>query len=363
MAMVDYNCFNCGAALRFNPETQRWDCAYCGESFSLADFEGRQTARPAGNADQPHETWAQTEATDDSTGGMVAYHCAHCGAEIVTSRETVATTCVYCQRPVVLEAQMAGGFRPQYVLPFAKTREEAIAAFREYVKKKPLLPRAFTGEQMMQKITGVYVPFWLYNCGVDADLAADCRNVSSWVSGDYRYTKTDYYRVTRSGQMAFRNIPVDASSKIDNATMDSLEPFPFEELVEFAPPYLSGFLAERYDEGNETASPRATSRAGTTTVDALRGTIVGYTSTTVTNADQRFRELSAWYALLPVWLLSCEYDGKPYLFAMNGRTGKFTGNLPVDGKRVLLYTLLTFLLCAGAAAIVLLVLWLLGGTV
>ena len=73
----------------------------------------------------------------------------------------MATTCVYCQRPVVLEAQMAGAFRPQYVLPFAKTREDAVAAFREYVKKKPLLPREFTGEQAMQKITGVYVPFWL----------------------------------------------------------------------------------------------------------------------------------------------------------------------------------------------------------
>ena len=215
MAMVNYNCFNCGAELTFNPKTQRWDCAYCGESFSLEDFEKRQAAKPdAGKTDEAHETWAQTEATDDSSGDMVAYHCAHCGAEIVTSRETVATTCVYCQRPVVLEARMAGAFRPQYVLPFAKTREDAVAAFREYVKKKPLLPREFTGEQAMQKITGVYVPFWLFNCGVDTDLTADCRNVTSWSDGDYRYTKTDYYRVARSGQIAFRNIPVDASSKI-----------------------------------------------------------------------------------------------------------------------------------------------------
>lgn len=361
MAMVNYNCFNCGAELTFNPKTQRWDCAYCGESFSLEDFEKRQAAKPdAGKTDEAHETWAQTEATDDSSGDMVAYHCAHCGAEIVTSRETVATTCVYCQRPVVLEAQMAGAFRPQYVLPFAKTREDAVAAFREYVKKKPLLPREFTGEQAMQKITGVYVPFWLFNCGVDTDLTADCRNVTSWSDGDYRYTKTDYYRVVRSGQIAFRNIPVDASSKIDNATMDSIEPFPFQELVDFAPPYLSGFLAERYDEDTSAAAPRATSRAGATAMSELRGTIHGYSTTIVTSSNQQFNDLNAWYTLLPVWLLSCEFKGKPYLFAMNGRTGKFTGNLPIDGRRALLYTLLTFLICAGAAALVLLLLWLIG---
>lgn len=48
MAMVNYNCFNCGAELTFNPETQRWDCAYCGESFSLEDFENgsRQSRTP-----------------------------------------------------------------------------------------------------------------------------------------------------------------------------------------------------------------------------------------------------------------------------------------------------------------------------
>jgi hypothetical protein len=36
------------------------------------------------------------------------------------------------------------------------------------------------------------------------------------------------------------------------------------------------------------------------------------------------------YALLPVWLLNTVYKGKTYTFAMNGQTGKFVGNLPID---------------------------------
>ena len=35
-------------------------------------------------------------------------------------------------------------------------------------------------------------------------------------------------------------------------------------------------------------------------------------------------------ALFPVWLLSTSWRGENYLFAMNGQTGKFVGDLPVD---------------------------------
>ena len=36
------------------------------------------------------------------------------------------------------------------------------------------------------------------------------------------------------------------------------------------------------------------------------------------------------YALYPVWILNTSWNGKNYLFAMNGQTGKFVGDLPVD---------------------------------
>ena len=41
------------------------------------------------------------------------------------------------------------------------------------------------------------------------------------------------------------------------------------------------------------------------------------------------------YALLPVWILNTRWDGKDFLFAMNGQTGKLVGNLPVSTKRVI----------------------------
>nr|MCR5390029.1 hypothetical protein [Lachnospiraceae bacterium] len=38
--------------------------------------------------------------------------------------------------------------------------------------------------------------------------------------------------------------------------------------------------------------------------------------------------------LMPVWMLSTKYNDQVYSFAMNGQTGKVTGNLPIDpGKK------------------------------
>ena len=39
------------------------------------------------------------------------------------------------------------------------------------------------------------------------------------------------------------------------------------------------------------------------------------------------------YALLPVWVVNTVYQGKNYMFAMNGQTGKFVGELPVSKGR------------------------------
>ena len=39
------------------------------------------------------------------------------------------------------------------------------------------------------------------------------------------------------------------------------------------------------------------------------------------------------YALYPVWILNTTYNNEQYTFAMNGQTGKFVGNLPMDRKK------------------------------
>ena len=58
--------------------------------------------------------------------------------------------------------------------------------------------------------------------------------------------------------------------------------------------------------------------------------MVGYASVIQESSNIRLRQGKVRYALLPMWILSTNYRGQIYRFAMNGQTGKFVGNLPTD---------------------------------
>ena len=59
-------------------------------------------------------------------------------------------------------------------------------------------------------------------------------------------------------------------------------------------------------------------------------TVKGYATVTTDNSSVQFHGGKAKYALYPVWLLNTTWNGNKYTFAMNGQTGKFVGDLPVD---------------------------------
>ena len=66
------------------------------------------------------------------------------------------------------------------------------------------------------------------------------------------------------------------------------------------------------------------------------------------------------YALFPVWVLSTSWRGENYIFAMNGQTGKFVGNLPVDKAAARKWTLGLTAAVGAASYAVMWLLWLAG---
>lgn len=216
--------------------------------------------------------------------------------------------------------------RPDYVIPFKLDKQAAKDALKKFYKGKVLLPKMFREENNIDKITGIYVPFWLFDCEANGRMSFDATRISSWRSGQYQYTKTSHFLVRRSGEMAFENIPVDASEKMDDAYMDSLEPFNYNEMVDFGSAYLSGFFADRYDVSDEECSPRAAKRVRTSLEDELRATVVGYSGVTTKSSNIKTSNGDIKYALFPVYMLNTKYRDKTYTFAMNGQTGKLWAN-------------------------------------
>ena len=291
-----YQCPHCKAPLTFSAATQKWDCEYCLSSFALGEVEETEVEEPV----------RSEQAAPEEPGEQFEYHgylCSQCGAEIVTDETTAATFCVFCGNTAVLPKQLEGTFRPELVIPFKKTKEEAVAAFLKLCRK-PLVPRSFIAKERLEKITGVYVPFWLYDCDAGAQISASAQRVRTWSDHKYRYTKTDFYQIIRSGRMDFCRVPADGSSQMDDAMMDSLEPYDYSTMVPFSKAYLSGYLARRYDVDDQASYPRVEERVKATCEDELRATIDGYASVQVTDREFDLRTRKAAYALLPVWTSS-----------------------------------------------------------
>lgn len=357
--VTNYQCPACTGPLHYSAKSGKLACDYCDSSFDVAEIEAlyarkeaeAAAAKQAADAKAEAAQAAKDEAAEAAAAsggwdtsdlsrdwgaeadGLRVYSCPSCGAELICDQSTAATACPYCGNPAIVPGQFSGALRPDYILPFRLSKDDAVQALRAHYKGKPFLPRSFTSANHIEQIQGVYVPFWLFDGGAEGAASYRASNTNVFETGDYEITETRHYHVVRAGSLAFEKIPVDASSKMPDDHMDSIEPFDYAQLRPFSTAYLPGYLADKYDVTIDDSRDRADTRCRETLAQALRDTVTGYGACVTEREDIALRRSKVHYALLPVWMLSTKWHGQDFLFAMNGQTGKLVGDLPTDRGR------------------------------
>lgn len=329
--LQQFKCPNCGGFVEFNSASQKMQCPYCDTEFDVSAMKEHEEAINSKEPDNMEwETTPGQEWQEGEQENLRVYSCKSCGGEIVCDAQTAATTCPYCDNPVVMVGQLSGNLKPDYVIPFKLDKKAAKVGLMNHLKGKILLPKVFKDENHIDEIKGIYVPFWLFDADVDAKIRYKGTRVHSWSDSKYIYTRTSFYSIVRGGNISFSNVPVDGSTEMADDLMESIEPYDFSEAVDFQTAYLSGYLADRYDVDAEKSIARANERVKRSTEDAFRSTVHGYTSVIPEHSNVNLSGGKAKYALYPVWILNTTWRGEKFIFAMNGQTGKFAGNLPMD---------------------------------
>ncbi len=332
--VLEYKCPCCGAGLHFSATDQKLTCEYCDNTFDVETVKEYNESINKENAESFEWDYAEAaQWTDDEQNNIVSFNCPSCGGVIMADSTTAATFCPYCENPAIMPGRTEGGLRPDAVIPFKTTKQDAQRAFLQLCKGKILLPKDFTSTNRLEKITGMYVPFWLYDCSSRLDGQYNATRVKRWSDSKYHYTKTDYYMLRRSAIASFRGIPMDGSSKMDNVIMESIEPFDMAQAVDFEMAYLSGYLADKYDVESKVGEPRIRQRVSSSMDDLIQPSMMGYATVVPANKQLQVDHNKARYVLLPVWMLHTKYKDKTYVFAMNGQTGKMTGTLPICNKK------------------------------
>lgn len=338
MSSITFKCKNCGAYIEFNPEDQNFKCKYCDAEYTetevLDELEKQEYSH-----EHSHE---QTESSEN------VYNCKNCGASIVMEGTHSSGLCYYCHSPIVLEGKLSNEFKPDIVIPFEFDRKNAEQRFLDHAKKFKYIPKGFFSKSRLENLSGVYYPYFKSDVSIDASFEGIGEIKSSHVSGDYRITTIEYYKVVREGNIKFHNLFHSALSTRRDKMAEGVLPFGQQNTKKYSPAYLAGFMAERRDRTENDVAAEVD-----TQLDPFIKPVI------ISDADRKYSSLQGTqvynivgrkmkYLLVPTWVLTYfGADKKMYYYAMNGQTGKTVGVFPIDKGKLLLHSAIAGLVVAG----------------
>ncbi len=352
---LTYQCPNCSAGLTFDPQKGKFCCEFCLSEFTETELAQTETARAAEDAASraaEEAAEAMEHPDEEFCAQMSEYSCATCGAEILADDSTAATFCPYCHNPVLLGGKLAGQMKPHKVIPFRFDKKEAEKRFLDFAGKKWFVPRDFTAPDQVEKMTGIYYPFWVTDADTNASMSARATRKRSWRSGDYMYTETSNFHVERKGNIHFEDIVTPALKEEDREMLNGILPYPSDSLQPFSMPYLSGFIAKKRNIEIEAVRDAVKSRMMQYSGQLLRDTIHGYTTVSPSPVRLLVQEMHWDYTLMPIYLLNYNHKGKTYTYALNGYTGKVYGKLPVSRPKLAIFGSIIGAVAAAVAALI-----------
>ena len=329
-----YTCPNCGAKRVYKAGTNELVCESCGTKALISTITVDMEAGAAqGVKTGPDAITRAEEGT--------SIKCPGCNADLELSDNAAAVKCGFCDNTVVIDSRLSGPYRPARILPFKISEKEAKDHFKRWKNSGPLTPASFK-EAAAQKVSGCYVPFWLYDYEVRVSMTAKATRTEKTTQNNTERTTAETYEVIRDTLAVYNDVPESASENYPDSAMKILEPYDYKEFQTFTSPYLAGYTAERYTKTADELRDKVQADLRRDAEEATKATITGYDQLNVTVSDTVFQNERVENVLLPVYKLDYEYNGKKYPIFMNGQTGEIQGKLPKSKLKALLWFLIPF---------------------
>ncbi|MEL3908692.1 MAG: hypothetical protein P1P64_06740 [Treponemataceae bacterium] len=332
--MENYKCLSCGAPIVFKPDVGGFKCDYCFSTFTEAELTAAVQKK-------------SSKSSDSDGDGVKGYTCGNCGAAVVVGDTSNTAFCYYCHSPIVISDRLQGAFKPDVIIPFKLDKKAALAKFLTWAKKHKYTPKDFTSNMQQEKMTGIYLPYWQADFLANVDYSAIGVSSRSWISGDKEYTETTKVAIDRSGSIDVNSVEQLAFSKVNENLINAISNFDDTEQRPFSPGYLAGFFSEQYDIAKETAEENLRFRAKQEVESQISAS---HNFATIRNEENKttYKTKKVSYALFPSWILSYVYNGKSYIFAVNGQTGEIAGEAPLSTKKMVIRSVIRALIVATA---------------
>jgi hypothetical protein len=344
-ALDKYPCAACGAQAEWSPAKQLLVCPFCGTE---APFK---VDVATGAIEEIDLVRALRDLPDDRRGWLAekrTVQCQSCRAVSVFDPARVGQNCDFCGSPALVDyTEIKAPIRPQSLLPFKVTESQVRERIRRWYAGKWLAPGRLKTRAMVDRVHGVYVPYWTFDAHVVCPWDAE--------AGRYYYT-TETYRDGKghTEQRQVRHVrwepasgvirhffddePIPGTRGVSLALLRQVEPFPTKELVPYSTGYLSGFVVEHYQvvlvDAARHSQEAMTARLYSMAESEVPGDTHRNLQVHPTFSGQTFKHI-----LAPIWLLTYTYSAKPYQVVVNGYTGRIAGDYPKSPWKIALLVL------------------------
>ena len=337
MGVLSFSCPQCGAPIKNLKNGHAYHCPYCNSDFSFEQMQENAKMQHEKTIEKTIEQHKREKAAEKNANDIVSYECKQCGSEVISDNKTVATSCLYCHSPHIVPARLIDTYAPDKIIPFAINEEKAKELFYEWVKEVSFLPDGFANTEQIAKMKPLYAPYWFFSKNGEFEIQGTGVRQTTWTASDYRFTKEEFFHVTKEGKLKYDRIPVNASVALDNKTMELLEPYDYSALEDFEMAHLIGHYAEKYDDCKDTLSKELNEELIKDVEKQISELGKSFYSFDEASRKTEIKDAKTEYVFIPIWILNYRYEDTDYTFTMNGQTGKVVGMLPVDKKKQMKY--------------------------
>lgn len=317
-----YACSNCNGGLRYDITSKMLKCDYCNAQYDPYAMDGPQIA------------------VENNSLEVTVFTCSQCGGELYTTDTTVAGFCSFCGSTTVLNSRIEKTLRPDYIIPFQKTKEDCKDAYDKMMKFAIFAPKELKDKKCIDGFRGIYMPYWLYDVKYKEGVAI--RGSQTELIDEY--SVESLYRFEGELDVSYKGISYDGSSSFSDNISEKIAPFDVKSMKDFTPAYLCGFYGDTADVKEELYEKDAVQCAKDLVGDYIEKH-EKMKKFDIEIAEEVERELKnpiveTHRAMLPVWFMSYRNKDRVAYATVNGQTGKVVVDLPVDIKKYLIGTIL-----------------------
>lgn len=341
-----YTCPRCGGRVSYDISAQQLACEYCGY------VENAGASQPQ---KQPGEGVLDfvmpTTRGHRRAGAQQYFSCERCGAQLILPSGHKTTECSYCgSNHLVASPEQAELVEPQAIALMQVDEAQANKLARRWLGGGIFAPDNLLYASRHLQLRPAYYSCWLFDGTVElrwtCEVADGNGRTKRWIASSGAETRF------------FDNVLVPGVKAISERELESVGPFTLEDLKDYSPDCLAGWTAVLYDISLSEASLAAREEV----VRKLRPQMyhlveMGREKRNLNIGSGSWSGITFKHLLLPLWIGTYHFQGKPYRLLVNGQTGKVAGEKPRDRFKMVMGFLTLLML----AFLLMMLIWMLSG--